>query len=154
MSIIIVAIADSHTTGLAGLPPALRQALAQADIIIHAGDHTEMSLLQELQELAQVVAVAGNMDSSFLKLQLPHRQLFTVDTRTIGVTHGSGAPSGIERRVRATFPEKPDLIVFGHSHMPFRGIVDGVLMVNPGPAGNGYAQISIGTKITVRLIPL
>lgn len=152
MSTRIVALSDSHARSLQELPAALRTALEQADAIIHAGDHTEMSLLQELRALGEVVAVAGNMDSMSLKLQLSTRQLVTLGGRLVGVAHGSGAPTGIEGRVRALFPEKPDLIIFGHSHVPFQGVVDGSLMVNPGPARDGYASITIGADIEAELI--
>ena len=152
MSITVIAMSDSHASTLRELPAPLRNALQKADIIIHAGDHTEMSLLLELRGMGQVVAVAGNMDSIALKMHLPHRQLFTVNGRPVGVAHGSGARAGITRRVRALFPENPDLIVFGHSHVPFSGVVDGVLMVNPGPASSGYARISIGEEVSAQLV--
>ena len=126
MNVTIIALADSHATSVQELPEPLRAALPRANIIVHAGDHTEMSFLQELQAMAQVIAVAGNMDSLALKVHLPHRQLLTVNGKTVGVIHGSGARTGIAQRVRGLFPEKLDLILFGHSHAPFNAIVDGV----------------------------
>jgi len=152
MNTTIIAVSDSHAATLRELPARLAGALRRADIIVHAGDLTEMSLLLELRDTGQTVAVAGNMDSTAVKIHLPHRQLFTVNGRTVGVTHGSGAPTGIAQRVRALFPENPDLIVFGHSHVPFTGVVDGVLMVNPGPASSGYARIGIGEEVSAQLV--
>ena len=152
MSVTVIAMSDSHATTLRELPERLGSALSKADIIVHAGDLTEMSLLLELRATGQTVAVAGNMDSVALKVHLPHRQLFTANGRTVGVAHGSGAPTGIAQRVRALFPENPDLIVFGHSHVPYSGVVDGVLMVNPGPAGRGYASITIGEELAAELV--
>jgi uncharacterized protein len=148
----IIALSDSHAASLESLPPQLRTALRESAVIVHAGDHTEASLLMELQQTGRVVAVAGNMDSTAVKIRLPHRQIFTANGKTIGVTHGSGAPTGIAHRVRAEFPEKPDVIVFGHSHVPFLGVIDDVLMVNPGPAASGYATITINDEIAVELI--
>jgi hypothetical protein len=152
MSITVIAMSDSHASTLRGLPARLCSALSKADIIVHAGDLTDMSLLLELRATGQTVAVAGNMDSTAVKIHLPHRQLFTANGRTIGVAHGFGAPTGIAQRVRALFPENPDLIVFGHSHVPFTGVMDGVLMVNPGPASSGYARISIGEEVCAQLV--
>ena len=152
MSITVIAMSDSHASTLRQLPARLCSALSKADIIVHAGDLTDMSLLLELRATGQTVAVAGNMDSTALKVHLPHRQLFTANGRTVGVAHGSGAPTGITQRVRALFPENPDLIVFGHSHVPFSGVVDGVWMVNPGPAGRGYASITIGEGLAAELV--
>lgn len=154
MCVTIIALSDTHAATLAALPGRLLGCLREADIIIHAGDLTEMSLLDELRAVTQVVAVSGNMDSTALKLHLPYRQLFSAGGKTIGVHHGAGSRSGIEQRVRALFPEEPDLIVFGHSHVPFCGMVDGVLMLNPGPAAKGYARVEIGTRVTARVIPV
>jgi uncharacterized protein len=148
----IVALSDSHARSVQELPAELRAALEQADTIIHAGDHTEMSMLHELRAMGDVIAVAGNMDSMPLRIYLPQRQLVTLSSRLVGIAHGSGAPTGIVERVRALFPENPDLIVFGHSHVPFKGVVEGTLMVNPGPARDGYAAIAIGTDIAVDLV--
>ncbi|MBN1855697.1 MAG: metallophosphoesterase family protein [Dehalococcoidia bacterium] len=147
----IVAISDSHRSSLSELPPSLLAALQDASLIVHAGDHTEASLLEELRRVGTVIAVAGNMDSTAIKLQLPHRQLFTFSGVTVGVTHGSGAPHGIAARVRAMFPEDPALIVFGHSHVPYNDIVEGSHMVNPGPAHAGYAVITIDREIHIEL---
>ncbi len=152
MALTIIALSDSHSTTLSQLPPQLRAALQQADVIVHAGDYTEASLLDELRTMGEVVAVSGNMDSMAIKLQLNRRQLVTLEGKTVGVAHGSGAPAGIEERVRMLFPEDPDLIIFGHSHVPFSGVVNGALMVNPGPASEGYAMITLGNELTARLI--
>ncbi|MBN1151780.1 MAG: metallophosphoesterase family protein [Dehalococcoidia bacterium] len=154
MGVEIIALSDSHAAALRELPITLVEAIHTADIIIHAGDHTEMSLLEQLRGIGQVVAVSGNMDSTSIKLQLPHRQLVSVNNKTIGVTHGAGAAAGISRRVRQLFPENPDAIVFGHSHVPFCEVVDGVLMVNPGSAHNSYARITVDDKVTAEVITL
>ena len=150
----IVALSDSHCAGISALPLQLRQALGTADIIVHAGDHTERAVLDELKALGQVVAVAGNMDSIALKVLLPLRQLFSAGPASVGVVHGSGAPRGIAERVRTVFPEDPDLIVFGHSHVQLDEMLNGTRMVNPGPAASGYAVITIDQGIDVELVRL
>ena len=150
----IVAISDTHEASLSSFPSALRDALASADLIVHAGDHTAMSLLEELRAIGGVVAVAGNMDSTAIKVSLPSRQLFTFAGKTVGVVHGSGPPWGINGRVRRLFPENPDLIIYGHSHVPFIGIVDGSHMVNPGQGSKSYARISVGQDIEAHIVPL
>jgi len=150
----IAALSDSHTASLSTLPIGLRRALEHADIIVHAGDETESTVLEELKSLGQVIAVAGNMDSTALKLTLPTRVVFAAGNHTIGVTHGSGAPSGIQHRVRALFPEQPDVIVYGHSHAAYVGTLDGSLMVNPGPATTSYALITIKRDVAARIVEL
>jgi uncharacterized protein len=153
VAVTIIALSDSHASTIRQLPQQLADALRTADVIIHAGDHTEMSLFDELRAIGEVAAVAGNMDSTALKARLPHRQLLSIGGKTVGIVHGSGAPAGIVQRVRALFPENPALIVFGHSHVPFIGVEDGVLMVNPGPAATGYAVITVDVKATAQLMP-
>jgi putative phosphoesterase len=150
----LIALSDSHTASLTSLPASLREALKKAELIVHAGDATESTFIDELKTYGQVVAVAGNMDSIALKMTLPARQLFTVEGRSIGLTHGSGAPSGIQGRVRALFPENPDMIVYGHSHEAYVGMLDGSLMVNPGPAATSYAVVTIAEEITARIVRL
>ncbi|MFC2008830.1 metallophosphoesterase family protein [Chloroflexota bacterium] len=150
----IVALSDTHEATLGRLPAALHDALASADLIVHAGDHTAMTVLEELRALGAVVAVAGNMDSTPIKISLPARQLFTFGGRKVGVAHGSGPPWGITERVRRLFPENPDLIIFGHSHVPFTGTVEGSYMVNPGPGRQSYAVIKVGTEIRASVVPL
>jgi len=152
VAVTVIALSDSHASTIRQLPSQLRDALRTADIIVHAGDHTEMSLLDELKAMGEVVAVAGNMDSTALKVRLPHRQLLSIGNKTVGIVHGSGAPAGIVQRLRALFPENPALIVFGHSHVSFVGMVDGALMVNPGPAAAGYAVITVDREVTAQLI--
>lgn len=155
MRISIVALSDSHAASTNELPRGLREALPKADVIVHAGDHTEFSLLQELQALGpHVIAVTGNMDSTAIRLQLPHRQLTTVNGTNLGVAHGSGPPEGIAVRVRALFPEDPDIIIFGHSHVPFNGLVDGTLMVNPGQSSKSYARIIVGDTLSAEIVTL
>jgi putative phosphoesterase len=154
MSTTIIALSDSHCAGIRDLPSQLQQALHGADMIVHAGDHTERTLYDGLKGTADVVAVAGNMDSTALKVLLPLRQVFSAGAVMVGVVHGSGAPHGIAERVRAMFPENPDIIVFGHSHVRFDGVLEGTRMVNPGPAAYGYAVIRIGTGIDVELVTL
>ncbi|MFW6056605.1 MAG: metallophosphoesterase family protein [Chloroflexota bacterium] len=150
----IVALSDSHATSLSSLSPALRDALKGADVIVHAGDQVESTVFEELKASGNLIAVAGNMDSTALKVALPVRQLFTAEGKTIGVTHGSGAPRGIQQRVRALFPENPDIIIYGHSHVAHAGTVNGSLMVNPGPAASSYAVVTIAGDVTAHIVHL
>ena len=150
----IVALSDTHEATLSKFPRALHEALASADLIIHAGDHTAMALLDELRAIGAVTAVAGNMDATPIKIALPSRQVFRFAGKMVGITHGSGPPWGIAERVRQLFPENPDLIIFGHSHVSFVGTVDGSYMVNPGQGKQSYAVIRVGEDIEARIVPL
>lgn len=115
----------------------LEQVLAQyfhdVDAILHAGDLVEMAVLERLQRLTPVVAVHGNMDTEGVRAELPAQRILEWESVRIGLTHGSGAPQGIVRRVLAQFEGEPlDAVVFGHSHQPLNERHAGVLCFNPG----------------------
>ncbi len=103
------------------------------DMIIHAGDLVDMQVVAMLEQFAPVNAVAGNMDPGSVKIHLEDKLIVEAGDFKIGVTHGYGSPSNIEKRVRTIFEnDTVDCIVFGHSHSPFNQRMDGVLMFNPG----------------------
>ena len=85
------------------------------DSTIHAGDFTEVKLLEELKHLIEVKAVQGNVDSMEINAILPAKE--TIEVELIEISHGSGSPWGIEERVRKTLEsDSIDVIVYGHSH--------------------------------------
>ena len=137
-------LADTHVDSLGYLPRKLVDALSTADLIIHSGDFTDFLLLRELKQLAEVKAVHGNMDSRELKTELPAKQIVEADDKRIGITHGSGAPWGIEQRVRKVFePDRVDIIVYGHSHRSQNKVIDDILFFNPGNAADSFGMITI-----------
>ncbi|WP_287154786.1 metallophosphoesterase [Candidatus Solincola tengchongensis] len=128
----VVAISDTHIPKVKeDLPPSLVEALQGADLIVHAGDLVDISVLDRLRELGTVVAVAGNMDYPSVRAVLPEARVVEVEGKRIGVTHGSGPPLGIERRVLSRFAGV-DAVVFGHTHSAHLEERKGVLLVNPG----------------------
>ncbi len=128
----VVAISDTHIPKVKeDLPPSLVEALQGADLIVHAGDLVDISVLDRLRELGTVVAVAGNMDYPSVRAVLPETRVVEVEGKRIGVTHGSGPPLGIERRVLSRFAGV-DAVVFGHTHSAHLEERKGVLLVNPG----------------------
>ena len=130
----IVVLSDTHIPANADqLPKKVYQHLKDCDLIVHAGDITEMSFISELEKIAETKAVWGNMDSLEVKNTLPKKVLFKADGKTIGVTHGSGPVSKVMDSAKQLFKgKKPDVIIFGHSHNPINEIKDGVLFFNPG----------------------
>ncbi len=149
----ICVISDTHAHSLGDLPKKLVAKLGEADLIIHAGDFTEKSLLDELQQIIELKAVCGNMDESKIRQVLPQKDEFTISGKTIGLTHGTGSKSGITERVRHMF-ESPDIIIFGHSHEPENKVVAGALMLNPGPAQSSFAWLEIEKEIRAKIIKL
>ncbi|NMB34738.1 MAG: metallophosphoesterase family protein [Firmicutes bacterium] len=127
-------IADTHVpTRATSLPPKLFDLFAEVDLILHAGDLEEESVLTELEALAPVEAVAGNMDPLGLRRKLGLEKIIHFDEVSLGLIHGAGLPRGRLQPISQRFVGW-DLqgIVFGHSHIPFCGYYKGILFLNPG----------------------
>jgi putative phosphoesterase len=137
-------LADTHIDRLEYLPQKIIDALSGVDLIIHAGDFTDLQLLTDLRQLKEVKAVHGNMDSRQLKSILPTKELIEPNGKRIGITHGSGAPWGIEERVRKTFEsDQIDIIVYGHTHRSQNKVINDILFFNPGKAADSFGIITI-----------
>ncbi len=122
-------ISDTH----GHVPNAVHDALAGADHILHAGDVGPMEVITELESIAPVSAVLGNTDYS---IQLPqmHVQSFTSQKFLVHHIVDPPVPSQFVRVAMAD--EQPNVVVFGHTHMPYNEHHDGVLFLNPGSASN------------------
>jgi putative phosphoesterase len=140
----IAVLADTHVNKLEYLPKKIIDALSTVDLIIHAGDFTDVQLLKELKRLREVKAVRGNMDSREVKTVLPVKEVVEIENKRIGITHGSGGPWGIEERVRKMFEsDRIDIIVYGHSHRPQNKVINGILFFNPGKAADSFGILTI-----------
>lgn len=100
------------------LPHAVFEAAVEADVILHAGDVVDASVLRELGLHAPVHAVLGNNDHG---LGLPERLVVEVGGATVAMIHDSGTREGRAARLRRWFPDA-DVVVFGHSHLPWHEI--------------------------------
>ena len=128
----VVLLSDTHIPKVSTpLPRELLEDCERADLILHAGDLIEMSVLETLRELAPTSAVSGNMDLPEVKSLLPDRTVVNVEGKAIGMVHGWGPPLGIERRVISRF-SGVDAVVFGHTHKALLEERRGILLINPG----------------------
>ena len=144
-------ISDTHVRTIDEIPDAIKKALADVDIIIHAGDFTQKAVLDGLRSIRQVKAVHGNMDSIELKRSLPEKDVFEASGKKIGLIHGSGAPWGIAERIRKQF-SGVDIIIFGHSHETCNRYIQGVLLINPGQANNSFGLLTIDDRIRADIL--
>jgi uncharacterized protein len=125
----------------------LEELFHDADMILHAGDIVSRKVLERLEE-RDVLAVCGNMDDYEVADALPQSRIISAAGKRIGLMHGWGSQEGLAGRILMRFSEeKPDLIVYGHSHVPFWGKVEGLCMFNPGAASRnrdtGTATVGI-----------
>ena len=128
-------IADTHLPrGRRRLPDACVARLRAADLILHAGDLVEESVLDELLALGPPVhAVHGNVDAPAVVARLPERTIVEVAGVRIGMVHDAGPARGRLERQRAAFPDCA-AVVFGHSHIPLheRSFDAAFQLLNPG----------------------
>ncbi len=159
----IAIISDTHMPrGHRRLPDECVARLRAADLIVHGGDLMRLSVLEELREWGEVVAVHGNVDDGAVRAALPATAEFDAAGARIAVIHDAGPSSGRLARMRARFPEA-DAVVFGHSHIPLHERDgDGFQIFNPGspterrrsPAHTmGLARVRAG-EVTFELIEL
>ncbi len=145
--VILGVVSDTHLPRFGrSLPRALLDGLAagRVDSILHAGDITASFVLDQLAEIAPVLAVAGNNDPADLVETLGTRRVLEVAGRRIGLTHGHLGPGATtpERALRAFAPDDVDVVVFGHSHRPLWIPAD----TDGGPAGSGAARPALRTR--------
>ena len=131
-------IADTHIPSIAEeLPPQVAKALAGVDLILHAGDLHVLSVLDDLEAIAPVVAVRGNGDCWVPEdPRLKDTYLLKVEGVSIGLTHAVEYPESrwrsIEQSMERDFGQAVDVIVFGDTHMAMVEEYKGILLVNPG----------------------
>jgi len=127
-------ISDTHLPrGARRLPGACIERLRAADLIVHAGDFTQLPVLRELETYGEVVAVHGNVDDGALRRLLPAATEVEVGGGVrVSVVHDAGPSRGRLGRLRRRFPAAA-AVVFGHSHIPLhQQAEDGFQIFNPG----------------------
>ncbi len=138
-------ISDTHIpTRSKTIPNKVHELFNNVNLIIHCGDLVNKDVLIELEAIAPVCAVRGNMDPP--EITLPAERLLNInDTITLCIAHGSGAPVNLKERLYKKFSaNKPNMILYGHSHIPDNSEYSGVIMFNPGSAGHGLNYNSVG----------
>lgn len=122
-------ISDTHNF----FDPAIPTVFAGVAHILHAGDIGSPGILQDLQKIAPVTAVGGNTDDAAFDFELT--ALVDLAAKKFLVHHivnPRELSDTVALRIRR---ERPDVVVFGHTHKPFSQNIDGVLFFNPGYAG-------------------
>ncbi|MFH1846718.1 MAG: metallophosphoesterase [Candidatus Omnitrophota bacterium] len=128
-------ISDTHIPIAAKqLPEKVYDYFRNCDFIIHAGDAIEMSVIDDLSRFAEVKAVHGNMDSPEMSRCFPEKISFVISGKRIGVVHGKGSSDKVWKTAEELLGKDFDIIIFGHSHVPFNETKDGILFFNPGSA--------------------
>lgn len=133
-SVRVLALADTHVPARArDLPARVWQAVDDADLVVHAGDWVTVDLLDRFEERAtRLLACHGNNDPPALVARVPEVARAVVAGVRLGVVHETGAAGGRERRCDERFDDL-DVLVFGHSHIPWDTTTPrGLRLLNPG----------------------
>ncbi|MET0767428.1 MAG: metallophosphoesterase family protein [Aeromicrobium sp.] len=160
----VAVVSDTHAPRFwKAVPPAVAEQLAGVDVILHAGDVCTPSVLDELAAFAPVHVVAGNNDGPDVAAWgAPETLEIELDGVRVAMIHDSGAKQGRAARMRRTFPEA-DLVVFGHSHIPWDTEQDGQRLFNPGsptdkrrqPRGTmGRLVLDAGRIVSAEIVPV
>jgi len=114
------------------LPDPVWREVETADLVVHAGDWVVPGLLDELEERSSaLLACWGNNDGAELRRRLPEVATAELEGVRVAVVHETGQARGRDARMRVAFPDT-DLLVFGHSHIPWDTTVEGLRLLNPG----------------------
>jgi hypothetical protein len=144
-------------------PAAVAKRLRDADLILHAGDVCTAAVLDELSTYAPVHVVLGNNDGADVAAwgALPVLEL-DLDGLAVAMLHDSGPAKDRAARLRRQFPQA-ELVVFGHSHIPWDVEHEGQRSFNPGsptdrrrqPSGTmGLLRIDGGRLRSADIVPV
>ncbi|MGH3800810.1 MAG: metallophosphoesterase family protein, partial [Pseudonocardiaceae bacterium] len=103
----LLLMADTHVPHRArDLPQRLWRAVAEADVVVHAGDWVCVELLDALLARAnRLIGVVGNNDGRSLSARLPEVATAQLDGVRLAVVHETGSARGREKRCAARFPD-------------------------------------------------
>ncbi len=117
------------------LRPKVFDVFREVDHILHGGDVGKWDVVIDLQALAPVTAVYGNMDDLGIRAKLPQVAEIELDGFRVVVTHGDQLGSPTPAKLHEAFPDA-EIIVYGHTHKALLELVDKtVTIMNPGGAG-------------------
>ena len=129
----LLLIADTHVPRRAkALPRAVLDEIDRADVTVHAGDWVDVSLVDELSSRTRLIGCYGNNDGPDVRARLPEVARAELAGVRLAVVHETGQSAGRDERMAALYPDV-DLLVFGHSHIPWEATAStGLRLLNPG----------------------
>lgn len=128
-------------------PDCVAEAFRGVDLILHAGDIYIPSALDQLQEVAPVLAARGD-DDMLRDPRVKDRHVIEVGSLKVGLVHvfeGLHLYWGLEKAMETEFNGPVDIIVFGHTHSVLIKRDNSVLLVNPGSALLPHYQAKLGS---------
>jgi putative phosphoesterase len=132
-------ISDTHSH----LNPQIHKLFCGVDAIIHAGDIGSDDILIELQTIAPVTTVRGNMDRHGTVSLSPEFTVTAFDGILFFIVHDLGTPIVIKKHLVPLLRKyAPQVVVFGHTHKPYARSIGDTFYFNPGSATSGRSGSS------------
>ena len=166
--LLIGLISDTHLPDRwRKIPESVFEIFEDVDLILHAGDVGKLYVLDELAQIAPVVAVHGNDEEAETVAAMPYHQLIPAGRHRIFMSHFHYPDRQEElasRKIDSWHPKLKwrasmgkahgaDIVIFGHSHIPMTAVVDDVMLINPGAIASGQ-HFTRQTLQTVALLHL
>ena len=125
----IAVLSDTHNY----FDPRLLRLFAGVDHVLHGGDIGLPAILLQLEQISPVTAVAGNTDEP--RFAYSQTEVITLAGHKFLLQHIVN-PHALTGQLQARLArERPDVVIFGHTHKPFCETLNGTLFFNPGYAG-------------------
>jgi len=150
-------ISDTHNI----LPESVFKHFESVDYIFHAGDIGDLKIIDELEKMAPVIAVHGNIDGGMTRKEIPAIYYDTINGISICQIHDIGSVKNFSYELFKN-GKKVDLVIFGHMHRPSYEVYQKTAFINPGsasyPRNHKYGTIAMinlnGKSITHQFIDL
>jgi putative phosphoesterase len=111
----------------------LEKCFKDVDLIVHAGDYTNIKVINYIKENKKFVGVFGNVDKTSVREVVKEKEIVEFCGKKIGIFHGHGKKNTtIDRAYDVFSTDNVDIIIFGHSHQPSISTKNKILMLNPG----------------------
>jgi len=144
-------ISDTHIPVRARtIPKRVLEIFDKAEFIVHAGDLVQLTVIDDLEQLAPVLAVYGNMDGPGIRGKLPKMNSVKVFDWKIGVMHDPGTLFGMGKMREIAKQNGFNVLVYGHTHNSSIKWEGKTLFINPGSPTNPIP--SFLAKPTVALL--
>jgi putative phosphoesterase len=136
-------ISDTHVPVRAKcIPKMVFKVFENVDFIVHAGDLVQLAVIDELEQLAPVLAVHGNMDGPEVSGALPKLNSLKLLDWKIGVMHDPSTMFGMGKMREIAKQNGFNVFVYGHTHNSSIKWEGKTLYINPGSPTNPTSFIS------------
>jgi putative phosphoesterase len=146
-------ISDTHVPSRARcIPKVVFKIFENVDFIVHAGDLVKLYVIDQLEQLAPVLAVHGNMDGPEVSGALPKLTVLKVYDWKIGVMHDPSTLFGRGKMREIARQNGFDAFVYGHTHNANIKWEGKILYINPGSPTNPMSSFT--NKPSVALLKI